>query len=81
MTLKRLEVAPWVTAHSIIGKIGNGPLETSSDGVVPYASSHIGWSASELVVPRNHACQDAPQTIEELRRILFLHLQEAAPPT
>ena len=81
MTLKRLEVAPWVTAHSIIGKIGNGPLETSSDGVVPYASSHIEWSASELVVPRNHACQDAPQTIAELRRILFVHLQEAAPPT
>jgi pimeloyl-ACP methyl ester carboxylesterase len=81
MTLKRLEVAPWVTAHSVIGKVGTGPLETSSDGVVPYASSHIEWSASELVVPRNHACQDAPQTVEELRRILFLHLQATAPPT
>ena len=81
MTLKRLEIAPWVAAHSVIGKVGTGPLETSSDGVVPYASSHIEWSASELVVPRNHACQDAPQTVEELRRILFLHLQATAPST
>ena len=72
--LDRLPPAPWVEAHSIVGKVGDGPLETSSDGVVPYRSSHIDWAVSERVVPRSHACQDAPETIKELRRILALHL-------
>jgi pimeloyl-ACP methyl ester carboxylesterase len=72
--LDRLAPAPWVQAHTIVGKVGNGPLEASSDGVVPYRSSHIDWAVSERVVPRSHACQDAPETIDELRRILELHL-------
>jgi pimeloyl-ACP methyl ester carboxylesterase len=76
MTLDRIPIAPWVTAHSIVGKIGAGPLEQSTDGVVPYKSAHLNWAASERVVPRTHACQDAPETIDELRRILFLHLDE-----
>jgi pimeloyl-ACP methyl ester carboxylesterase len=72
--LDRLPPAPWVQAHSIVGKVGGGPLETSSDRVVPYRSSHIDWAVSERVVPRSHFCQDAPETIDELRRILALHL-------
>jgi pimeloyl-ACP methyl ester carboxylesterase len=76
MTLDRLGMAPWVTAHSIVGKLGAGRLAESTDGVVPYTSSHVDWAASERVVPRNHACQDAPETIEELRRILFLHFAD-----
>ena len=40
MTIDRLPVAAGVKAHSIVGKVGRGPLETSSDGVVPYASAH-----------------------------------------
>jgi pimeloyl-ACP methyl ester carboxylesterase len=77
VTLKRLPVAQWVTAHSVIGKIGYGPLETSSDGVVPYSSSHIDWSASEQIIPESHFCQDSSDAITELRRILKLHLGEA----
>jgi pimeloyl-ACP methyl ester carboxylesterase len=72
-TLDQLPVAPWVTAHSIIGKVGDGPLEASTDGVVPYSSSHLPWTVSERVVPRNHACQDSPEAIEELSRILKVH--------
>ena len=47
--------------------------------MVPYASSHLDWAASELVVPGDHGCQDAPETIRELRRILYLHLGKVAP--
>jgi pimeloyl-ACP methyl ester carboxylesterase len=78
-TLDRLPVAPWVTAHSIVGKVGDGPLEASTDGVVPYSSSHLSWTASERVVPRNHACQDSPEAIEELSRILKVHVEGSTP--
>lgn len=71
----RLPPAPGVAAHTIVGKVGPGPLETSSDGVVPYSSSHIDWAASEYVVPTNHFCQDHERTVEELRRILRQHLR------
>ena len=77
MAIDRLPVAPGVKAHSIVGKVGRGRLEASSDGVVPYASAHLDWAASETVIPFNHFCQDHPQTIEELRRILYLHLEES----
>jgi pimeloyl-ACP methyl ester carboxylesterase len=69
----RLPVAPGVVCHSVIGRWGIGPLETSSDGVVPYTSSHTDVAASEFVVRSLHECQDDPRTIQELRRILLLH--------
>ncbi|MGA7216197.1 MAG: hypothetical protein WBX20_18495, partial [Terrimicrobiaceae bacterium] len=63
--------------HSIIGNQGldNIPLKDSSDGVVPYWSSHLAGAVSERIVPAQHvtACQN-PETIEELKRILRLHL-------
>ncbi len=74
MTIDRLPPHPGVVAHSIVGKVGRGPLESSSDGVVPYSSSHIDWAISERVVPQNHFCQDHPETVEELRKILRIHL-------
>src|SRR5262249_26857293 len=74
LAIDRLTLAPGVRSHSIIGRVGLGPLETSSDGVVPYSSSHLGWVDSELVINRTHFLQDDPLTIEELRRILRLHL-------
>ena len=78
LAMDALPVAPRVTAHSVVGKLTPGPLPTSSDGVVPYASSHIDWAASEFVAEgKGHSCQDAPATVEEVRRILYLHLDEA----
>jgi pimeloyl-ACP methyl ester carboxylesterase len=74
MAIDRLAPAAWVSAHTILGKVGRGPLESSSDGVVPYSSSHIDWAISERVVPQNHFCQDHPETMEELGRILRVHL-------
>ncbi len=80
-TIERSPVAPRVTAHSIIGRVGRGPLEKSTDGVVPYSSSHLDWVASERVLPVSHFCQDHPETIAELRRLLYLHLSESAAET
>ncbi len=81
-TLKVLDetpIAPWVEAHSIVGNIANGPLQSSTDGVVAYRSSHLENAASEYVVPASHFLQDDPRTIAELRRILLEHSSKAGP--
>jgi hypothetical protein len=63
--------------RSIIGNRGfdKVPLKDSSDGVVPYSSSHLAGAVSERIVPAQHvvACQN-PETVQELKRILRLHL-------
>jgi pimeloyl-ACP methyl ester carboxylesterase len=75
VTLARLPVRPGVPCHSIIGRLeADGPLEDSSDSVVPSVSAHIDWAASERIVPGDHGCQDDPEAMEEIRRILFVHL-------
>ena len=67
--------------HSIIGNRGLDkiPLAKSSDGVVPYWSSHLAGAISERIVPAPHvtACQN-PETVEELKRILRLHLRASS---
>ena len=79
-TLATLPRKPGVPVHSIIGQEDPVlPIEQGSDGIVPYTSSHLNWAASELVVPGDHVCQDTPETIRELRRILYLHLGKVAP--
>jgi len=71
--------------HSIIGNRGKpGPLADSSDGVVPYWSSHLDGAQSECIVPGPHGSCELPQTIAELDRILRLHLgikSTSKPPT
>lgn len=69
--LNALPFAPWVTTHSIIGDRGHsGPLAQSSDGVVPYSSSHLEAAASELVVPADHGAYRDPRAVAEILRIL-----------
>jgi pimeloyl-ACP methyl ester carboxylesterase len=64
-----------VPYHSIIGNRGKpGPLADSSDGVVPYWSSHLDGAKSECIVPGPHGACELPQTIAELDRILRLHV-------
>jgi len=61
--------------HSIIGNRGKpGPLAESSDGVVPYWSSHLDGAKSECIVPGPHGSCALPETIAELDRILRLNL-------
>lgn len=64
-----------VPYHSIIGNRGKpGPLAESSDGVVPYWSSHLDGAKSECIVPGPHGACELPQTIAELNRILRLNV-------
>lgn len=62
-----------VKVHSIIGNPApNVPLAASSDGIVPYSSSHLAGADSEKVVPSTHGLIDHPGTVAEVKRILNL---------
>jgi pimeloyl-ACP methyl ester carboxylesterase len=76
--LSSIPVSPEVHAHSIIPVLGDGPLEDEDDGVVRYTSAHIDGVESEFVVyGSGHSTQSNPRTVEEVRRILHLHLDES----
>jgi hypothetical protein len=79
--LAGLPIDQGVSFHSIIGDRGLGDGEQSSDGVVPYTSSHLDGAASELIVPSDHAATAHPFTVLEVKRILHLHLQQAGLPS
>lgn len=71
---KSLEQIPiLVPHHSIIGDRGKGDTPHSSDGVVPYWSSHLASAQSEVIVPSDHGAFQDPQSVQELRRILLLN--------
>jgi hypothetical protein len=73
--LQEIPVAPAVTVNSIIAVDGDGPVAQGNDGVVQYSSAHIEPVESEFVVqPSSHSTQGNPHTIEEVRRILRLHV-------
>ena len=73
ITLASLPIADGVHANSIIPVKGDGPIEQGNDGVVEYKSAHIDGVESEFVVRSSHSTQARPETIEEVRRILYLH--------
>jgi len=58
---------PW---HSIMGDRGRGDTPNSSDGVVPYWSSHMDGAVSEKIVPSGHSAHQHPEAIAEVLRIL-----------
>ena len=59
--------------HSIIGDRGRGDTPNSSDGVVPYWSSHLDTASSELIVPTGHGAMNNSLAIAEIQRILRLN--------
>jgi pimeloyl-ACP methyl ester carboxylesterase len=63
-----------VPFHSIIGQNNGGGVETSSDGVVSYASSHLDGASSELVVRSGHSVCEDHDAQREVIRILRLEL-------
>ena len=69
----KLPMKSGVPYHSIIGDRGRGDTPDSSDGVVPYWSSHLKGAASEKIVPSGHGTNENPEGIEEFRRILRQH--------
>ncbi len=77
IALNKLPLPTRVTFHSIIGDRGKGGTPHSSDGFVPYESSHVTPVASELIVPSNHGVPNNPEAARELKRILKLHLKES----
>lgn len=64
--------------HTILGDRGKKNSPNSSDGVVAYWSSHLDSAQSEKIVPGPHGSCELPETIDELRRILRLHLKTAS---
>lgn len=63
--------------HSIMGDQGEpGDKQLSSDGVVPYTSSHLDGAESELLVPSGHGAHRDPAAVKELNRILHKHINK-----
>jgi pimeloyl-ACP methyl ester carboxylesterase len=68
--INRLPIMPGIPYHSIMGDRGRGDTPNSSDGIVPYWSSHLEGARSELIVNSGHGAQYDPQAIREVARIL-----------
>jgi len=66
--------------HSIIGDRGKGNTPKSTDGVVPYWSSHLDNAQSELIVPGPHSSYELQESINELNRILLVQLKAGKTP-
>ena len=78
-TVNAIPPAQGIPYHSVIGDRGKGgnlnhTEPVSTDGVVPYWSSHIEGARSELIVPSGHWTNQDPQAIAEIGRILRQHL-------
>jgi pimeloyl-ACP methyl ester carboxylesterase len=74
--MNTLPLAKGVPYHSIIGDRGRGDTPNSSDGIVPYWSSHIPGAKSEKLVPSDHGANQNPQGIAEVIRILKKHVDQ-----
>jgi pimeloyl-ACP methyl ester carboxylesterase len=75
-----LSPKPGIPYHSILGDRGKGgnlshTKPVSSDGIVPYWSSHLDGAESEIIIPSKHWTILHPQGIAEVNRILHLHLE------
>ena len=70
LAVNKLPLAPSIPYHSIIGDRGRGDTPNSSDGVVPYWSSHLDGAQSELIVPSAHPALRNAEAIKEVERIL-----------
>ncbi len=91
---KDISINPNVRHYSIMGdqkgilggdmsKLATHPelADKLSDGIVPYKSSHLDTAYRELVLTGGHGIHESPKTVQELRKILYEHLQKhTAPP-
>ena len=72
--LNTLPIADHTPYYSIVGDRGRGDTPHSSDGVVPYWSSHLDGAQSERIVPSGHSAHQNKEGMEEVDRILRLNL-------
>jgi pimeloyl-ACP methyl ester carboxylesterase len=70
LAVNKLPITPGIPYHSIMGDRGRGDTPNSSDGIVPYWSSHLEGAKSELIVNSDHGAQYNQQAIREVERIL-----------
>jgi len=75
LAINKVPITPGIPYHTIVGDRGRGDTPRSSDGVVPYWSSHLDAAASEFIAPCNHSSPLNPQAIAEVHRILKLNAQ------
>jgi pimeloyl-ACP methyl ester carboxylesterase/predicted GNAT family acetyltransferase len=75
VAINTIPITKGIPYHSIIGDRGRGDSPNSSDGVVPYWSSHLDGARSERIVPSDHGSPKNPQAIAEVHRILQLNAQ------
>src|SRR6516225_9109486 len=68
--MNTIPMTPGVPYNTIIGDRGRGDSPNSSDGVVPYWSSHMNGAESEDIVPSGHGAHQNPEAIAEVLRIL-----------
>jgi pimeloyl-ACP methyl ester carboxylesterase len=71
--LNTVPITSGIPYHTIAGDRGRGDSPNSSDGLVPYWSSHLPDAKSEKIVPTHHNAQQSTEAIEEVHRILTLH--------
>ncbi|MFZ4682598.1 MAG: esterase/lipase family protein [Terrimicrobiaceae bacterium] len=82
-TINTIPVVKGIPYHSIMGDRGRGGYRDhrrpqSSDGIVPFWSSHIEGAESELIVAHGHWTNQNPKAIAEVNRILRQHLKETS---
>ena len=71
--LQELPMSPRVKLHSIIGNRGaSGDPWMTSDGVVPYWSSHID-GVPETIIPSNHSGPETEQCAMKVKELLLEH--------
>lgn len=75
LAVNEIPIASSAPYHSVVGDRGKGDTPNSSDGVVPYWSSHLDGAISEKIVPSGHGSHVHPEGIAEARRVLLLHLK------
>ena len=73
VALHKVPLKSGIPYHTICGDRGKGDAPKSSDGLVPYWSSHLPDALSEKIVPTHHNAQQHIEAIEEVHRILKLH--------
>ena len=78
VAMNQRPLAAGIPYHQIIGDRGKGDSPKSSDGVVEYWSSHLDSAQSTLMVPSDHPTHRNPKGIQEVKRILKLHLKDKA---
>jgi len=71
--INTIPITPGVRYDTIIGDRGRGDSPNSSDGVVPYWSSHMEGAQTEHIVPAGHGAHQDPQAIADVLHILKAH--------